>query len=194
MLFFFFKEYTFPFKDVRVQPQDEFDYDLFDFDLSFLFMKFSIENILKVILAILHESQILFISKNTGILNPIIQVRFEPADLSASPTSTFNFKVLHEIDSTIQMASSVCSSLASHANRIHRSTEPVHHGLHNPFGNEPVWSSEEDLQKKFYRFRRFQICLKNRVMVWSLWKLTKAKWIFPLVWTWLNSLFRVCNL
>ncbi len=71
----FYQEYTFPFKDIKVQPQDEFDYDLFDFDLSFLFMKFHIDNILKVILAILHESQILFISKNIGILNPIIQVR-----------------------------------------------------------------------------------------------------------------------
>ena len=58
-----------------MNPQDEYGFEVFDLDLSIVFMKFSLDNVLKVILAILTECKILFTSKNYGLLTPFVQVK-----------------------------------------------------------------------------------------------------------------------
>lgn len=63
-------------KSIQVYPQDEYGFDAFDLDLSIIFMRFDIDNILKVVLAILTECKILFISKFYGLLTPTIEVHF----------------------------------------------------------------------------------------------------------------------
>ena len=65
-----------PFKSILINPQDEYGFEVFDLDLSIIFMKFSLDNILKIILVILTECKILFTSKNVGLLTPFIQVKF----------------------------------------------------------------------------------------------------------------------
>ncbi len=55
-------------------PEQDVGYNAFDLNLSFLFMKFSIDDILNVILAILLEQKLVFMCKNYGLLTPIIEV------------------------------------------------------------------------------------------------------------------------
>lgn len=56
---------------------DEQGFDIFDLDLSLVFMKFSVDNLIKIILSILAESKIVFSSKCIGLLTPIIQIFFK---------------------------------------------------------------------------------------------------------------------
>ncbi|CAF0739726.1 unnamed protein product [Brachionus calyciflorus] len=60
-------------KIISIHPQDEFEYEVFDLSLKFLFNHMSIENIIHVILGCLSESKILFISQDYRILTPVIQ-------------------------------------------------------------------------------------------------------------------------
>ena len=71
------KEFELPFKSVLIHPQDEYGFEVFNLDLSIIFMKFSLDNVIKVILVILTECKIIFMSKNYGLLTPFVQVRFK---------------------------------------------------------------------------------------------------------------------
>jgi hypothetical protein len=72
--FLLFKEYNLYNKYVFVFPQDEYGFEIFDLRLSILFNLFNYDNLIQVILAIMSEAKIVFISENYGLLTPIIQV------------------------------------------------------------------------------------------------------------------------
>ncbi len=59
---------------IQIQPPNQYGFDVYDLDLTLVFNKFSIDNIIKIILAILSESKLLFISKSNGLLTPIAEV------------------------------------------------------------------------------------------------------------------------
>ncbi len=67
-------EYDLSFSGLDLYPLDEYDFDLFGFDVSILFRVFGIEKIMKVVMFILSEQKILFVSENVGLLTPFIQV------------------------------------------------------------------------------------------------------------------------
>ena len=67
-------EYTLSFGGVSLYPLDEYEFDLFGFDMSILFRVFGVDKIMKLILFILSEQKILFVSENVGLLTPFIQV------------------------------------------------------------------------------------------------------------------------
>ena len=69
-----FKEFQLPFKTIQINPPNQYGFDVFDLDLSLVFNKFSIDNVIKIILAILSESKLLFISKFNGLITPITEV------------------------------------------------------------------------------------------------------------------------
>ena len=66
-------EFSLPTKDVLISSQDEFGYEIFDISLSLIFQRISLDNIIQIILLILTESKIVFISNHDGLLTPSIQ-------------------------------------------------------------------------------------------------------------------------
>ena len=58
-------------------PLDDQGFDIFDLDLSLAFRKFSIDNLIKIILCLLAESKVVFMSKTVGLLTPLIQIFFK---------------------------------------------------------------------------------------------------------------------
>jgi hypothetical protein len=58
---------------MALYPQER-DIEIYDLDLSLIFVKLSMDNIIFILLAILSEAKLLFISKNCGLLTPIIHV------------------------------------------------------------------------------------------------------------------------
>jgi hypothetical protein len=55
-------------------PQEEYGFDIFDLNLSTLFHQFDIDTILDIVLAIMSESKIIFVSMHNGLITPTIQV------------------------------------------------------------------------------------------------------------------------
>lgn len=62
------------FQQISIHPLDEFGFDSYGLDLSILFKIFGVDEIIEIILFLLVEQKILFISENNGLLTPIIQV------------------------------------------------------------------------------------------------------------------------
>lgn len=58
---------------LTVYPLDEYGFDNFNLDLSIVFRMFKISTVVKIILLLLTEQKILFVSTNNGLLTPIIQ-------------------------------------------------------------------------------------------------------------------------
>ncbi len=56
---------------------DEEGFDIFNLDLSIVFIKFSIDNIIKILLCLLTESKIVFMSQSVGLLTPVMQIFFK---------------------------------------------------------------------------------------------------------------------
>ena len=70
-------EYSLSFKDIIIYPLDEHGFEIFDLDISIVFIKFNMDTLLKIILCILSESKIVFMSRSIGLLTPIIQIFFK---------------------------------------------------------------------------------------------------------------------
>ncbi|RNA08615.1 DENN domain-containing 3-like, partial [Brachionus plicatilis] len=58
---------------ISLNPSDEFENQVFDLSLSLLFNRFAFDDILIVIFGFLSESKMLFISKNTSLLTPVLE-------------------------------------------------------------------------------------------------------------------------
>ena len=61
-------------QQISIHPLDEFGFDSYGLDLSILFKIFGVDEVIQVILFLLVEQKILFISENNGLLTPTIQV------------------------------------------------------------------------------------------------------------------------
>ena len=87
---------------IYLYPQDEFSNDVFDLDLSYLFSKFSLDYLLYIMLAILCESKVLFITKQIGLLTPVIHVSlvqlFVSLILTRSLISQLLLPIIYQLD------------------------------------------------------------------------------------------------
>lgn len=70
-------DYSLSFGQISIYPLDEHGFEIFDLDLSLVFIKFGVDDLLQIILYILNESKIVFMSKTIGLLTPIIQILFK---------------------------------------------------------------------------------------------------------------------
>ena len=66
-------EYKLSFKAITIYPLDEYGFDAFSLDISLVFRMFNVEKILRVVLFLLAEQKLLFVSENIGLLTPVIQ-------------------------------------------------------------------------------------------------------------------------
>lgn len=71
------KEYQINDLNIVLAPEEDEGNNVFDLNLTYLFMKFKIDELLKVIQAIFSEQKIVFISSSYTLLTPIIECIFK---------------------------------------------------------------------------------------------------------------------
>ena len=68
------KEYNLFENNIQVFPAEEPGFNVFNLNLVLIFNKFDIDTIIQIVLCILSEQKMVFVSRSYNILTPIIEV------------------------------------------------------------------------------------------------------------------------